>query len=104
MNELPITNVYWQGLLNIIADTLSRHPQHDYLFLSDEDAALCGKYLKCMAPQFTLKSCVDAAVKALQHGCTVQHIVCEHCHSAHLDKKENASKKHTTHVCNMCGT
>ena len=103
MNELPITIVYRQGLLNIVANMLSRHPQCDLLFLSDEDAALCGKYLKCVVPQFTLKSCVDAAVEALQHGCTVRHIVCEHCHSAHLDKKEKASKKHSTHVCNTCG-
>ena len=65
MNELPITIVYQQGPLNIVADTLSHHPQCDLLFLYDEDAALCGKYLKCVAPQFMLKLCVDAAVEAL---------------------------------------
>ena len=73
------------------------------MLLSDKDAALCGKYLKRMVPQFTLKYCVDAAIGALQHGCTVRHILCEHYHSAHLDEKEFASIKHTTHVYNTCG-
>ena len=65
MNELPITIVYREGPLNIVADTLSRHPQREQLFLSDEDAALCTKFLKRVVPQFTLKQCVDAAVSAM---------------------------------------
>ena len=65
MNELPITIQYREGLLNIVADTLSCRPQREQLFLSDEDAALCTKYLKHVAPQFTLKQCVDAAITAL---------------------------------------
>ena len=62
MNELPIAIKYREGPLNIVADTLSRRPQREQLFLSDEDAVLCTKYLKRVAPQFTLKQCVNAAV------------------------------------------
>ena len=65
MNELPIAIKYREGLLNIVANTLSRRPQREQLFLSDEDAALCTKYLKRVAPQLMLKQCVDAAVIAL---------------------------------------
>ena len=50
MNELPIIIVYWEGLLNIIADTLSCSPQCELLFLADEDAVLYGKNWKCIAP------------------------------------------------------
>ena len=103
MNELPITIKYREGLLNIVANTLSCRPLHEQVFLSDEDAALCTKYLKCVAPQFMLKQCVDAAVTALQKGCVMQYIICNHCHSAHLDENDYASRKHSTHVCNTCG-
>ena len=65
MNELPITIKYREGSLNIVADTLSCRPQHEQLFLSDEDAVLCTKYLKRVAPQFMLKQYVDAVVTAL---------------------------------------
>ena len=65
MDELPITIKYREGPLNIVAETLSDCPQHEQIFLSDKDAALCTKYLKHVAPQFTLKQCVDAAVTAL---------------------------------------
>ena len=65
MNELPITIKYREGPLNIVTDTLSHRPQREQLFLSDEDAALCTKYLKRVAPQFTLKQCVDAAITVL---------------------------------------
>ena len=65
MNELPITIKYREGPLNIVADTLSCRPQREQLFLSDEDAVLCTKYFKRVAPQLTLKQCVDAAVTAL---------------------------------------
>ena len=68
MNELSITLMYREGPLNIVADTLSCRPQHEQLFPSDEDAALCTKYLKHFAPQFTLKQCVDAAITALLAG------------------------------------
>ena len=102
INELPINIKYREGPLNIVADTLLRRPQREQLFLSDEDAALCTKYLKRFAPQLTLKQCVDAAVTALQKGCEVQHIVCDHCHSAHLDENDYASHKHSIHVCNTC--
>ena len=37
-------------------------------------------------------------VDALSHGCTVQHITCEHCSSAHLDEDAHATKKLTMHV------
>ena len=50
MNELLITIVYREGPLNIVADTLSPHPQREQLFLSDDDAALGTKYLKYVAP------------------------------------------------------
>ena len=103
MNELPIAIKYREGPLNIVADTLSRRPQCEQLFLSDEDAALCAKYLKRVAPQFMMKQYVDAAITALQKGCVVQYIVCYHCHSTHLDENDNASHKHSTHVCNTCG-
>ena len=33
-----------------------------------------------------MAQCVDVAVGALQHGCIVAHIICEHCSSAHLDE------------------
>ena len=75
MNKLPIAIKYREGPLNIVADTLLRHPQCEQLFLSDEGAALCMKYLEHVAPQLTLKQCVDAAVTALQKGCVVQCIV-----------------------------
>ena len=88
MNELPITIKYREGLLNIVADTLSHRPQYEQLFLSDEDAAHCTKYLKHVVPQFMLKQCVDAAVTALQKGCVLQYIICDHCHSAHLDEND----------------
>ena len=61
------------------------------------------KILKRTAPQFALKQCVDATVDALSHGCTIAHITCEHCSSAHLDEDAFASKKHTIHVGNKCG-
>ena len=103
MNELLITIKYREGLLNIVADTLSCRPQREQLFLSDEDAMLCTKYVKRVAPQFALKQCIDAAITALQKGCVMQYIVYDHCHSAHLDENDNASRKHSTHVCNTCG-
>ena len=62
---MPITIKYREGPLNIVADMLSRRPQREQLFLSDEDAALCSKYLKHVAPQFTLKQFVNAAITAL---------------------------------------
>ena len=65
MNELPIAIKYREGPLNIVANTLSRRPQHEQLFLSDEDAALCTKYLERVVPQFTLKQYVNAAITAL---------------------------------------
>ena len=65
INELPIAIKYREGPLNVVADTLSRRPQREQLFLSNEDAVLCTKYLKRVAPQFMLKQCVDAAVTAL---------------------------------------
>ena len=103
MNELPIAIKYREGPLNIVTDTLSRRPQREQLFLSDKDAALCTKYPPRVAPKFTLKQYVDAAITALQKGCVVQYIVFNHCHSAHLDENDNASHKHSTHVCNTCG-
>ena len=65
MNELPITINYRKGPLNIVADALLHCPQHEQLFLSDEDAVLCTQYLKHIAPQFTFKQCVDTAITAL---------------------------------------
>ena len=65
MNELLISIQYREAPLNIVANTLLHHPQCKLLFLSNKDAALCTKYLKRVAPQFTLKQCVDAAVTAL---------------------------------------
>ena len=103
MNELPITIKYRESLLNIVADTLLCWPQHEQQFLSNEDAALCTKYLKRVTPQFTLKHCVNAAITALQKGCVMQYIVCNHCYFAHLDKNDYDSHKHSTHVCNTCG-
>ena len=54
MNELPIMIVYREDQCNIVADTLSRKPQGEQLYLSDKDAKICVKYLKHTAPQFTL--------------------------------------------------
>ena len=103
MNELPITIKYREGPLNIVANTLSRRPQREQLFLSDEDTVLRTKYLKRVAPQFTLKQCVDAGITVLQKGCVVQYIICNHCHSTHLDENNYASHKHSTHVCDTRG-
>ena len=50
MNELPITIIYHEGPLNVVADTLSRHPQLEQLYLADKDAAICTKYPKRAAP------------------------------------------------------
>ena len=103
MNELPITIKYREGLLNVVADILSRRPQRQQLFLSDKDAALCTKYLNHVVPQFTLKQCVNATITVLQKGCIVQYIICNHCHSAHIDENDYTSRKHSTHVCNTFG-
>ena len=65
MNELSIKIKYREGPLNLVADTLSYHPQWEQLFPSKENATLCTKYYKHIAPQFTLNQCVDAAVTVL---------------------------------------
>ena len=65
MKKLSIRIKCREGPLSIVADTLSPHPQSEQLFLSDKDAALCTKYLKCIAPQFMLKQCINTAVTVL---------------------------------------
>ena len=52
---VAITILSRQGPLNMVADTLARKPQRKQLYLSDEDAAICTKYLKHTALQFALK-------------------------------------------------
>ena len=103
MNELPINIEYREGLLNMVADTLLCRPRREQLFLSDVDAALCTKYLKRIAPRFTLKQFVNVAITALQKGCVMQYIVCGHCHSAYLDENNFATWKHSIHVCHTRG-
>ena len=68
MNELPIRIVYWSGPLKIVTDTLSRQPQREQLYLNDKDESTCAAWLRKVAPKFSLKDCVDAAVWALLHG------------------------------------
>ena len=49
MNELPVSIVYRSGPLNVVADTLSRRPQRDQLYLGPKDESTCAAWLQKVA-------------------------------------------------------
>ena len=50
MNELPVSIVYRSGPLNVVADTLSRRPQRDQLYLGPKDESTCAAWLQKGCP------------------------------------------------------